>query len=388
MKILIVHNFHRQGSASGDDAVVMREAKLLKSHGHEIKIFKKENTEIYSASPLKRMRMAVEIPWSRTSYTKLKTEIEDFQPDLVHFHNFFPLLSPSVYLAAYDTRRPLVQSLHDYRFFCPAAFFFRNGKLCEECPKKGLHRAVLHRCLRGSLPQSLLAAMATAKARKFLDLITSFVVFSPFTKKKLQELGIEGNRIFIKPHFLLPGEVPDPGERGNFFLFAGRLGEEKGIRILLEAWKGLDLPLRIAGSGPLEPLMKDLPPSITYCGFLGREKILKEISRAYALILPSLCYETFGLTIMEAMAAGVPVLASSVGAPADLVHPGKTGLLFERANPQDLKEKVLWLWEHPTERDRMGREARREFERKFTAEKNYKVVMRIYAEAMERHERS
>ncbi len=383
-----MHNFHKPGSASGDDAVVRREAELLRRSGHEVRIFKRENSEIYRASPLKKIKLAAEIPWSRANYLNLKKEIEKFQPEVVHFHNFFPLLSPSVYLAAYEMKRPLVQSLHDYRFFCPAAFFFRDGKICEECPHKGLHRAVLHRCLRGSFTQSLLAALATAKARKFLELITSFIVFSPFSKNKLAELGVERDRIFVKPHFLLPEEEPSTKDRENFFLFAGRLGEEKGLRVLLEAWGDLNLPLRIAGSGPLEPLMKNLPPSVTYCGFLKRKRVLDLMSRAYALILPSLCYETFGLTIMEAMAAGVPVIASSVGVLADLVQHGRTGLLFERANPSDLAEKVRWLWEHPTERDRMGQQARREFERKFTAGENHKILMEIYAEAIERHGKS
>ncbi len=386
MRVLIVHNFHRPNSASGDDAVVKREHQLLKRRGHEVRIFRRENSEIYRARALQRLRMAAEIPWSRANYLAMRREIKEFQPAIVHFHNFFPLLSPSVYLAAHHEGIPTVQSLHDYRFFCPAAFLFRKGEICRKCPERGLHRAVFHRCLRGSLPQSLLAALATAKARKSLGLITSFIVFSPSSKDRMAEMGIERDRIFVKPHFLLPEEVPTPRATENYFLFAGRLGEEKGLKVLLKAWESLDLPLKIAGSGPLESLMKDLPPGITYCGFLERKRMQDAMSRAYALVVPSLSPETFGLTVMEAYAAGVPVLASTAGALQDLVEHGETGLLFERANPSDLKEKVRWLRDHPHERERMGRKARMEFEKKFTSGENYRILMEIYEKTLKNHE--
>ncbi len=387
MKILIVHNFHRKGSASGDDAVVERELSLLKTHGHDVMLFAKENSEIYEASPIRKLNLAMKIPWSWENYRSLRRLIREFRPDIIHVHNFFPLITPSVYLAAYQEGIPLIQSVHDFRFFCPAAFFFRNGEICQQCPERGLWQAVKYRCLRGSLSQSLLATLAVKKARKLLPYISTFIVFTEFSREKLAEMGIEDERLFVKPHFLQDSSW-EGNHRGEFFLFAGRLGEEKGIRVILRAWENLGLPLKIAGSGPLEEWVKSESSRLNhveFLGFLQPRKLLEKIERAYAVIIPSIWYETFGLAVIESYSRGTPVIASRVGALADLVQDGKTGLLFERANPRDLAEKALWLWEHPEERDRMAREAREEFEEKYTAERNYKILMEIYNKAIERH---
>jgi len=390
MKILVVHNFHKPGSASGDDAVVKREAKLLKMNGNEVKIFSRENLEIYESGVLKKAKIAFQIPWSKENYDALKKEIVSFDPDVVHIHTFFPLLSPSIYKAVYDMNKPIVQSVHDFRFFCPAAFLFRNGKICEECPEYGLQRAIRHRCLRSSFLQTLLAVKAVKKAREVLPFISTFIVFTNFSEQKLISFGIKKEKISLKPHFLLPEEIPQPQPAGKYFIFAGRLGEEKGIRILLQAWKNIDIPLKIAGSGPMEEWVKEniySSKQIKYLGFLSRKELLKNLAEAYAVIVPSISYETFGLAVLEAYAAGIPVVASKVGSLTDLVTPGKTGLLFERKNPEDLAEKILWLWTRPEERDRMAREARREFEEKYTAEKNYNMLMEIYRKAIEKHKK-
>ncbi len=388
MKILVVHNFHRKGSSSGDDTVVRREVQLLKSHGHEVMVFSRENSEIYHGGFFTKAKIALEIPWSRRNYNNLLALIKSFNPDLVHIHTFFPLLSPSIYHAVHKAGKPMVQSVHDFRFFCPAAFFFRNGKICEECPSRGLKNAIKNRCLRNSLSQTLVAALATKNAQKALRLISAFVVFTDFSMKKLVDLGIPREKVFVKPHFIPSQEDISPS--GGYFLFLGRLGEEKGIRVLLKAWENLQIPLKIAGSGPLEEWVKfslQGKNNIEFVGFLSAHEVKKALTRAFALIVPSLWYETFGLVVIEAFSAGVPVLASRVGALQDLVENGRTGFLFKRGEAEDLAEKAFWLWTHPEERDRMGREARRVFEEKYTAERNYRILMEIYKKAIEKHHR-
>ena len=390
MKILLVHNFHREGSASGDDMVVRREASLLKEHGHNVKIFSKENSEIYNADLFKKAKITFEIPWSKESYKALKEEINKFEPDVVHVHTFFPLLSPSVYKAILDAGKPVVQSLHDFYFFCLNAFFFRNGDICEECVEKGLFNGVRKRCVGGSFIKSLVSYLSINKFRKsgILNKISAFIVFTEFGRRKFIELGLPEEKIFVKPHFLPNKKLNEVKDKQDYFLFIGRIGEEKGIKVLIDAWENLNLPLKIGGSGPLEQwLNKQIQRrnNIEFVGFIPPDSVHSLIKKSYAVVIPSICYETFCLSVIESYYNGIPVIASKIGSLEYLIKDGYTGLLFKKGDPKDLANKVIWLWAHPEEREKIAKNARREFEEKYTAGKNYQILINIYQRAIELH---
>lgn len=396
MKIMIIHNQHRIGSASGDDVVVQNEIELLEKFGNTVAIYGKNNSDYEKKNLVGKLADGIQIPWSFTNYKEIKRITRKQKPDIVHIHTFFPFVTPSVYIAATEMGKPIIQTLHDFRFFCPQAFFFKNGQICEICRSKGLHNAILNKCFQNSFIKSSISVLTLRLIRDFnvIDKISAFITFTEFGKRKFSQLGIPSNKIFIKPHFLPDGYKQlsyNKNEKVKHFLFLGRLGDEKGIEFLIDAWQQIaDIPLVIIGSGPLEASIRRQTENMTnvkYIGFIPHDDVFRELEKAYAVIMPSLWYETFGMTIMEAYSVGVPVIATNLGAMADLVISGKTGLLFERKNRKELIEKAKWLWENREERNRMGINARKEFEEKYTAEKNYKMLMNIYEKAIDMHKK-
>ena len=397
MKILIVHNFHRKGSSSGDDVVVDNEIKLLRQLGHEVVVYSKNNTDFEEENFMLKLWHGLQIPWSWENYKSLRKIIGEHNPNIVHVHTFFPLLSPSVYSAIYDSGKPIVQSLHDFRFFCAKAFFFRDGEICEECTIEGMKKALKYRCFQNSYAKTLLVlgALYMAKKGRVLEKVSAFITFTEFGKKKFSQLGIPEEKIYVKPHFIFPEDIKQLEKKEKnqkYFLFLGRLGEEKGIRFLLDAWKLMPrIPLKIAGSGPLKEWVKDTVENmanVEYLGFFPYNAVRELLREAYAVILPSICYETFGMVVMEAYSVGVPVVATNFGSLGCLVRNKETGLLFQRKNKEDFIDKITWLWEHKEEREKMSANARKEFESKYTPEKNYEILMDIYKRVIESHKKA
>ncbi len=390
MKILIIHNQHRSGSASGDDKVFTEEAKLLASKGHEITTYTIANDEYDSFSFKNKTKMIFKVVWSKEVYKKIRDIIEKKNPNVAHFHNIFPLISPSVYYACSHAGVPVVQSLHDYRLLCPMAFFIRKSKICDNCIKYGLWQSILFRCLRDSLLQTGAAAAMVGihrllgTWRKKIDL---FICLSDFERNKFLQAGFSADKIVIKPNFLANPPEPNYTDK-DYIIYAGRLGEEKGLKTLLRAWKkSPKAKLKILGSGPYENKLKEISATfqlnnVEFLGLQPHKQCINLIRKARFLIMPSECYETFGLTIIEAFACGKPVIASNLGAMAELVENGKTGLLFEPGNADDLAEKLLFLWNNNSMAKNMGENARLEFEAKYTPERNYQLLMGIYQKAI------
>jgi glycosyltransferase involved in cell wall biosynthesis len=306
-------------------------------------------------------------------------------PALAHFHNTFPLISPAAYFACRRAEVPVVQTLHNYRLLCPAATLLRNGRPCAEC----LHRSfawpgVLHSCYRGSLLQTAMVAamMVLHRALGSWEKVDAFIVMNNFCRDKFIKGGLPAGKIFIKPHFVWP----DPGERpqpGDYALFVGRLSEEKGVRLLLKAWlRIVELPLVIVGDGPLKQEVDCAAGSagrIRLLGWRPAQDVVRIMRGARFLVFPSLWPEPFGRVIIEAFACGLPVLATRAGAPGEMVHDGRTGLLFSPGDPAELAEKAAWLWAHRKQGRAMGSEARREFLEHYTAEQNYRRLLEIYS---------
>ncbi len=333
--------------------------------------------------------------WSKSVYNDLKTLLKKERPDVAHFHNIWYQISPSVYYACGDAGVPVVQTLHNFRIFCANGLLLKHGEICEECIGKMPWRSVKYGCYRGSRIYSVPVALAEA-IHKFKDTwsdrIDAYVALTEFGKKKFIECGLPEEKIFIKPNFL--ADPPDPDySGGNCAVFLGRLSREKGADILLNAFTILrtklhiSLPLKIAGEGPIRKNLENIVQTEGIAGieFLGNRtfsECMQLLATAKFIIMPAVCYENFPMVIRESFSCGKPVIASDLGAMAAIVEDGKTGLLFEPGNPADLAAKIKWMLENEDACIQMGRNARTEFEAKYTAEKNFDMLMHIYQKAV------
>lgn len=378
---LLVHNYYQH--PGGEDQVFAAEGALLEGKGHGVIRFEEHNSRIGDRNAV---LAAVDAVWSSKSTRSFTELMRHHNPDVVHFHNTFPLISPSAYYAAQKEGAAVVQTLHNFRLLCPGATLFRDGEVCEECiEEKSLRPAILHACYRQSRPATATVATmltvhrAAGTWRRKVDL---YIALSEFARRKFIEGGLPANRIAVKPNFV----SPDPGlgtGSGNYALFVGRLSAEKGIGVLASAWKELPhIPLLVAGDGPLAGT--GWPEGATWIGREPHERILALMRKARVLIVPSVCYETGPLAVLEAFACGLPVIASNLGSMAEIVAHERTGLLFNPGDAGDLARKVRWVFEHPDAIQAMRAAARREFEEKYTAERNYKMLIGIYEQAIER----
>jgi glycosyltransferase involved in cell wall biosynthesis len=385
MKVLILHNYYKQ--AGGEDSTVQRETSLLGAAGHHVSTYFRHNQDIDQGSFVAKIKTGSNAIWGRNSHRELGALLKREKPDLAHFHNIFPLISPSALYACHDAGVPIVQTLHNFRLFCPPSNFFRNGEICEECLEHSLWRGVRYGCYRGSRPQTAAIALTLAihrKLRTWARTVGCYIAPTEFVRRKFVAAGFPPDKVLVKPNFV----NPDPGERrsaGEYAIFVGRITAEKGLRTLIEAWALLEkqIPLVIVGDGPLrselerEAVQRGLS-NVVFRGSLPNADTIRMMKAAQFLIFPSEWYETFGTTMVEGFACGVPVLCSNLGAMQELVVEGRTGLHFKSGDPGDLAAKVNWAWSHPAEMEEMGHAARREYEEKYTPEQNYRMLMMAY----------
>jgi glycosyltransferase involved in cell wall biosynthesis len=382
MRVLMVHNYYQVWG--GEDEAMNQEMQLLRDYGHDVELYSRHNNEIKSFSYLQKALMLLKPSWSFESHN-IKQVIKEFKPDIIHFHNFFPLISPSAHYACSEIGIPVVQTLHDFRLLCPNGWFFRDGKVCEKCSKDFLLRGILHGCYRNSRIQ-VIPVILMMKIHRLLGTwqkkVDAFITLTEFTHRKFIEAGLPETRMFVCPNFL--AEDPGMGDSvRDYALFVGRLSKEKGILTLIEAWKELsNVPLKIVGDGPLRPQVEQYIreyglEQVELVGFVPLERVFGYLKRALFLILPSTTQETFGRVIIEAYATGTPVIASRLGAMIDLVREKKTGLLFNASEPDDLVSKVRYAIEHPIELANWGQKARRTFEQKFSSDVIHSRLMEI-----------
>lgn len=390
MKLLIAHNRYR--NPGGEDEVFSREVELLRSAGQDVVEYTRHNNEISELGILSSVKLGMRTLWAWDSAKELRSLLRKERPQLAHFHNTFPLISPAAYYACKEAGIPVVQSLHNTRIVCPASTNYREGRVCEDCSGISVPwPAIVHACYHNSHSQTIVVAGMVALHRMlgtWREQVDAYIVFTDFFRRKFIAAGFPADKIFLKPHFL----GSDPGmkrEPGSYALFLGRLAPEKGVPTLLRAWANLkDVPLRIRGNGPLEKEVHKFllhNASVGTLPYLSRTECFDLIKGAKFLVWPSEgYYETFGLVVMEAFACGTPVIASRSGAMQEMVEHGRTGLHFESGDSDDLAAKVEWAWAHPKEMEEMGRAGRAEYMSKYTAETNYEALMRIYREAMQR----
>ncbi len=391
MKILLAHTYYQK--PGGEDTVFAQEVDLLRDAGHEVVTYVRTNEEIANYGFVDKALLFPRTVWSSHSRTEFGTVLDRERPDIAHFHNTFIVMSPSVYAACKQRNIPVVQTLHNFRLSCPAATFFRDGSPCQECSTKSVWHAVRHKCYR----QSRIATAAVASMIAFNRMrhtwsndVDCFIALSEFARETLCDTAISPEKVFVKPNFL----APDPGPRRHhegYAVFVGRLVIEKGVWALMAAWQSLNgsLPLRVIGSGPEQQFLERYcqtqnVKNVEFLGQMPRSQVLEQIRAARCLIFPSQYFENFPMTIVEAYANGVPVIASDIGSVAEIVHDGITGVTFAPGNAAELASRMEWAISNPDLLEEMGRRARAEYEVKYTAKRNYEMLMNIYQHALRR----
>lgn len=390
--VLIVHNYYQ--IPGGEDTVVRNEKELLEEHGHRVILYTRNNSELNHLSKAGKLLLPFTTIFNFRTYKEIKKLIRKEQVDIVHVHNTLNLISPAVYYAARSMKKPVVQTIHNFRLLCPGATFYRNGHICEDCVNHGLQCAVKHKCYRGSFVQTLACVLnlyfhrMTGIYRKI-----NYICLTEFNKEKLLLLpGLNPDQVYVKPNFTKqePKSTAEIVERENFFLYAGRLDPLKGIEKLLKAWMqmGQNAPkLVICGSGPLEEWCRQTiqENQLNMVEFLGQTKwdeVQKLMGKTRAIILPTQWYEGFPMTIVEAYSQGTPVIGPDMGNVGDLIEEGITGWKYSMNNENALQECVQFAMMQGT--DYMGIYA--EYEKNYTPQINYKQLMEIYRKVLTQHE--
>ena len=389
MRILVVHNYLRP--PSGENTVFEQEVGLLESRGHEVVTYTKDNRQIDQYGLIQKVGLPINLILSRSSYREVTNIIKKFRPHIAHFHNIFPLISPSVFYAFKTEQTGIVQTLHNFKLVCPKGLLFRNGEICELCSGKNVLPSILYRCYRNSITQTacftfmLYVHLLMRTWRRCVD---AYVVLSPFAKKKYEQRKFPGSRFFVKPNFLQTPPKPSVQDKG-YGVFIGRLGEEKGIEYLLDALSRCKrVQMKIFGDGPAKQQLlrkaEDLRlHNVEFMGVIDHQRCMKYLSESRFLVLPSMCYEGMPMVVLEAMAAKKPIVASRLGVLEDMIEHGVSGFLFKPGSVSELAERIGWLSDNVEEASLMGDRARMDFLAKYSAERNYEILMQIYAEAVE-----
>ncbi|SFW47315.1 glycosyltransferase family 4 protein [Amycolatopsis australiensis] len=371
MKVLVVHNRYRSEQPSGENNVVDAEVTLLADGGHDVSLFERRSDDIASMPLPRKAAVPLMVPWNAAVRKELAARLRSWRPDVVHIHNTFPLLSPSVVAACADAGVPAVATLHNYGMVCPPGTLHRDGRICTECVGGPPVPAVKHGCYRGSRVATLpMAASTLANRRRWWTGVSRFFCISAAQRDLLVSAGMPGERMAVKHNF-----VTDPGVRrtgdGKHVLFLGRVTEEKGVGLLMRAWDrlggALGVPLVIAGTGPMQDEVATWAasrPDVSYVGLQNKAECRALTADAAAVVAPSTWLEAFGLVVVEAMAAGVPTVAAAHGAFPELVHDGVTGLLHEPNDEASLSDRLRAV---VGDRNReMGDAARVRYEKDFT----------------------
>jgi len=393
MRILIVHNHYGNFATEGESQIATAETELLRSYGHTVSKYEATNGEIEELSLAGKCQALWQVGWSKRGYERVGAAIDAFQPDLMHVHNYWFRLTPSIFAAAKKRGVATVLTLNNYRLACPATTFLRKGKPCELCLDGKASRILIYRCYPGgSWLKSLLAyrLYKETRRRQFLaSLIDAYVPGTQFARQKALEGGLPPDRLYVKPNFMfdpLNGGTSTPPKEGA--IYVGRLSPEKGVLGLLEAWRGIDYPLTIVGDGPqMAEARRAAGSQVKFLGSRAHDDVLRLIEQSAFLVFPSEWYEAFPLTLLESMAVGRAAVATNLGPRGEMVTDGRTGLLYRSRDIQDLTSKVRRLISDRDLCATMGAAAREAYLAKYTPATNYQMLIRIYEEALDRNSR-
>lgn len=397
MKILVVYNYYPV-RGGGEDSVVADEVELLKQAGHEVVCFFEQT---YERGFFDFVKSALLLFWNPFVARRFKKVLRAEKPDVVHFHNTFPIISPAVYWACRRAAIPSVHTLHNYRLVCINALLLRGGKGCEKCIGKTFGwQGIVYRCYRGSLLGSIFMALYLWVHRvvgTWTNTIDRYLVSTEFARKKIGDSGlIPLDKIQIKPipvsvapsHGRCPEKSPLPK---SYVLYVGRLAHEKGCDLLIDAWEKVshrfpDSTLVIVGDGPESEVLQAKASTINNLVFMGgmdRANVFDLMKKALFVVFPSRCYETFGMTVVEAGLLGKAAVVAFPTAIGSILHDGETGLCFESGNVNDLHHKIEWALNHPDSLAVMGEQARSFFTEHYTPAAVKDQLERIYQELIQ-----
>jgi len=395
VKILLVHNYYGSAAPSGENQVFEAERDLLRQRGHVISEFLRQSDELIHKRFSGALKGALATPWNPSTTKSMGRRFETFQPDVVHAHNTFPLISPSIFRKI-GPRAAKVLTLHNYRLFCPAAIPMREGLPCTKClDRNSVSPALRHGCYRNSHLATIPLAFSTFLHRligTWRSQVDAFITLSDFQRELMIKAGLPAELVHVKPNFFSGNPKPVPfSARNNQVVFAGRLTPEKGVESLINAWIawGDDAPeLRIIGGGPLRKILDKLvskkasAEKVHFLGQVSSEVAKNEIRQAKLLVLPSKWFETFGLVVSEAFAFGTPAAVSKIGALPSIVQHGVNGLLFKPGDEYSLLSVVRKAWKSPNLLEHLANGARKSYEKLYTEDANYQTLMEIYNKAI------
>lgn len=387
MKILLVHNMYKQ--PGGETCVFQSEGELLSRNGHFVERMVFDNAGIRTFLDI--CLSGLKLVYNPVSARKLSKKIEQFNPDIIHVHNFMPLISPSIFFVAKKYNVPVILTLHNYRLICPSATLYHNEKIYE----KSINSIFpIDAILKGVYRNSRIQTAAVAIMVAFHNIIGTwrtkvdfYIALSNFAKEKFRRsaLSIPEDRLVVKPNFVQDCGIGQ-STRDNFFLFVGRLVEEKGIQTLLKATKLHNFKLTIIGDGPLSKMVEDAArqnENIRYLGFQDKPSTISHLKKCKALIFPSIWYEGLPLVILEAFSTGTPVIASKLGSMAEIVQNRINGMHFESGNEADLVDKIAEINARPEWARCLADNARLNYLVRHTPDKNYSMLISIYQQALE-----
>lgn len=392
MRIMVVHNRYRSVVPSGENKVVDRETEALSSLGHDVARFERSSDEIDDWSRLRKASLPARVIWNPRARQELAAALEANKPDVVHVHNTFPLFSASTLYACRDARVPVVATFHNKRLLCASGDFFRDGAPCHDCAHGSPLRAVAHGCYRNSRAATVPMVLASkAQRHSWRTLVSAYVFVSASVRDLLASLALPEERIFVRHHLIPRKDMPEV-TRAPVIVYAGRLDEAKGIRVLMNAWDRYrasaakpGLRLAIAGAGALDAEVASWAStraSVELVGHLATDRLADLISRARAVVLPSICEETFGLVAVEAMALGVPPIAAAHGAFTEIITAGVDGVLTKPGDPADLALAIANAERDSARLEEYGKQARKAYEARFDPENNINQLIEIYRHAI------
>lgn len=385
-RVLLVHNYYQ--IPGGEDTVFLNEKRLLEEHGHQVVIYTRHNDEIKNGSKLKKLSMLIETFFSFRTYREIRALIKQNNIDIVHVHNILPLVSPSVYYAAFRNRVPAVMTHHNFRLLCASAVLYRDGHICEECAKKGGFCAVRHGCYRKSRIQTSVLAFLTwfyKKAGLYRKIY--HICLTDFNRRMLLNAGKEkkwilSDHTFVKPNFTMEQTRLIPyDERKKQMIYLGRLEKIKGVELLFQAWKKYERQngacrLFVCGTGELEKwcfdyIEENSIQTVHLMGFCSHEDVLKILAESRAMIMPTQWYEGFGMNVIESFSCGTPVIGSDIGNVADLIIDGENGWRFQHDSVDDLVVKM----EQVTD---IVESTHHSYMQNYAPDSNYKKLVDIY----------
>ncbi|SMD04695.1 Glycosyltransferase involved in cell wall bisynthesis [Novosphingobium sp. B1] len=376
----MVHN--RYQHAGGEDTVFANEAQMLREAGHEVVEHLTSNDRIKST--FDKLLASAGVIWSYSGYRSLGHALDIAKPDVVHVHNFFPYPSASLFWASARRGIPTVWTLHNFRVMCANGLLYRDNQPCTKCVTGNALPAVLHKCYRGSRAGSA-AVAAQIAAHRFLGTwkskVTRFVALTEFAREQFVKAGLPAERIVVKPNFTKVNSLTFQSRMGA--LYVGRLSAEKGLETLVRAWAKVGEKLTIVGDGPLRGHLQQLAgPNVHFLGTMNSAEVASEMSRARLLVIPSVWFENFPMTVIEGMATATPILASNIGSLATLISDGVTGLHFNPGDEDDLARVANIALADDERLREIGRRAREHFITHLSSDKNRAILEQIYKDVM------